>query len=229
MTRRCLAIMCQGVVHTGQSSPLASSASNVHDIDSRHLGTLPTATGEIARRAYARARQAKVELGPLLQQSGLTRQLIEDSDARINVRAQIKFLDLVANALRDNCLGFHLAESAELRELGLLYYVAASSETLGDVLQRAARYSSIANEGLSLKYRAGPDNTIEFRSIGVAPHLNRHQIEFFMTVLLRICRKLTRVRLVPSRLQLAHRRCEDCSELSTYFGKSMDSAAGVDE
>jgi AraC-like DNA-binding protein len=229
MSRECLAIMCQGVVSRGQSPPQASSAKNVHDIDSRHLGTLPTATGGIARRAYARARQAKVELGPLLQKSGLTRQQIEDSDARINVRAQIKFLDLVANALRDNSLGFHLAESVELRELGLLYYVAASSETLGDVLQRAARYSSIANEGLSLKYRAGPDITIEFRSVGVARHLDRHQIEFVMTVLIRICRKLTRVRLVPSRLRLAHRHCEECSELITYFGKSIDSAGAVDE
>lgn len=183
----------------------------------------------MARHAYARARRAKVELGPLLQKSGLTRQQIQDPDARINVRAQIEFLDLVANALRDSSLGFHLAESIELRELGLLYYVAASSETLGDVLQRAARYSCIANEGLSLKYRAGPDITVEVRSVGVARHLDHHQIEFVMTALIRVCRKLTGVRLVPSRLRLARRRREGNSELIRYFGRNIDFAAGVDE
>ena len=224
-----LAIMCQDVVSTGQIPLRASSAKNVRDIDPRNLGALPTATGGLARLAYARARQAKVELGPLLQKCGLSRQQIEDSEARINVRAQIRFLDLVANALRDNSLGFHLAESAELRELGLLYYVAASSETLGDVLQRTARYISIANEGLALKYSAAPDVTIEVRSVGVARHLDRHQIEFVMTALIRICRKLTGVRLVPSRLRLAHRGCEECSELIRYFGKSIDSAVGADE
>lgn len=183
----------------------------------------------MARHAYARARLAKVELGPLLQKSGLTRQQIQDPDARINVRAQIEFLDLVANALRDSSLGFHLAESIELRELGLLYYVAASSETLGDVLQRAARYSCIANEGLSLKYRAGPDITVEVRSVGVARDLDHHQIEFVMTALIRVCRKLTGVRLVPSRLRLARRRREGNSELIRYFGRNIDFAAGVDE
>lgn len=183
----------------------------------------------MARHAYARARRAKVELGPLLQKSGLTRQQIQDSDARVNVRAQVRFLDLVANALHDNCLGFHLAESVELRELGLLYYVAASSETLGDVLQRASRYSSIVNEGLSLRYRAGPDITVEVRSVGVARHLDHHQIEFVMTALIRMCRKLTGVRLAPSRLRLAHRRGEGSSELIRYFGKSIEFAAGVDE
>ena len=81
-----------------------------NDIDPRHLGGLPTATGGMTRLAYARARRAKVELGPLLQKSELTRQEIDDSDARISVRSQVRFLDLVANALHDNSLGFHLAE-----------------------------------------------------------------------------------------------------------------------
>jgi AraC-like DNA-binding protein len=183
----------------------------------------------MTRLAYARARRAKVELGPLLQKSELTRQEIDDSDARISVRSQVRFLDLVANALHDNSLGFHLAEAADLREMGLLYYVAASSETLGDMLQRIARYSSITNEGLALKYGAGPDLSIQFRSVGVTRHLDHQQIEFAMTALIRTCRRLTRVHLVPSRLRLAHRRSEDCSELTRYFGTGIDFSAGVDE
>jgi hypothetical protein len=34
------------------------------------------------------------------------------------------------------------------REIGLLYYVMASSQTLGDALKRVARYSQITNEAL---------------------------------------------------------------------------------
>ena len=230
MGRECLAIMCQAFVSAGQATGAGvARKKNMHDIDPRRLGGLPTAVGGMARFAYARARRAKVELGPLLQSSGLTRQQLEDSDARISVRAQVKFLDLVANALRDNSLGFHLAQAADLREMGLLYYVAASSETLGDVLQRIARYGSINNEGLAVKYGAGRDVSIEVRSVGVARQLDQHQIEFVMTALIRVCRKLTRIHLVPSRLRLAHRRSEDCSELIRYFGNSVDFAAGVDE
>jgi AraC-like DNA-binding protein len=82
---------------------------------------------------------------------------------------------------------------------------------------------------LALKYSAGRDVTISIRSVGVARHLDHHQIEFVMTALIRICRRLTGVRLVPSRLRLAHRGYQGYSELSRYFGKSIDSAAGTDE
>ena len=70
------------------------------------------------------------------------------------MRSQIRFLDLAADALQDDLLGFHLARDYDLREIGLLYYVLASSDVLNDALQKAARYSRIVNEGVSLKFRA---------------------------------------------------------------------------
>ena len=50
-------------------------------------------------------------------------------------------------------LVFSLAEEFDLRDLGLLYYVMASSDTLGDALKRAARYSRITNEAIVLQYQ----------------------------------------------------------------------------
>ena len=72
-------------------------------------------------------------------------------------KSQIKFLELAATTLKDELLGFHLAQSVDLRLMGLLYYVMASSETLEEVLRRGARYSSIVNEGIAPKYREGKD------------------------------------------------------------------------
>ena len=109
---------------------------------------LPSTIGGITRLAYARAKAADIALDPLLKKAGLTRLQIEDAKAVIRVRDQIKFLDFVAAALEDDCLGFHLARTADLRQIGLLYYVLASSKTLIEALQRAARYSSINNEGI---------------------------------------------------------------------------------
>jgi hypothetical protein len=43
----------------------------VPDIDLKQLSAVPTATGQMARYAYARARKAKIELAPLLKQAGL--------------------------------------------------------------------------------------------------------------------------------------------------------------
>ena len=198
-------------------------------VHSKRLGAIPTATGGIARLAYARAQETGLELKPLLKKAGLTRQQIEDRSARVTVRHQIQFLNLVANDLDDRFLGFHLAQIFDLRELGYIYYVPASCENLGDALQRTARYGSIANEGLSLKYLEDPDIRLVFGYVGVARHLDRHQIEFFMTGLIRLCRQLTGLHLVPTWARFTHRRSSDCSELAAYFGGNLDFSASVDE
>ncbi len=166
-----------------------------------------------------------------MKKAGLTDQQIKDRGARLPVRYQIQFLNLAANALRDDSLGFHLAQQLrDLRELGLLFYVAASSETLGDALQRTARYSSIVNEGLSLKYIDGEDIRMVFEYVGVPRHSDRHQIEFLMTALIRSCRQLTGRRLAPSRARIMHRRSKPAgSELAAYFGGNITFGARADE
>jgi AraC-like DNA-binding protein len=202
----------------------------VNDVDIKRLGALPTATGGIARLAYAYARRAGIELKPLLKKAGLTDQQIKDPGARLAVHQQIQFLNVVANALGDEFLGFHLAQSPDLRELGLLFYVAASSETLGDALQRTVRYSSIVNEGLSLKCLKGGDIRMMFEYVGVARHSDRHQIEFLMTALIRVCRHLTGLPLTPSRARITHRRRnQGGGELAAYFGRNITFGARADE
>src|ERR1700746_131225 len=104
------------------------------------ISSIPTASGGIARVAYARGVDAGLDVEPLLKDSGLSVQQAKNSRFRIAVKAQIKFLNLVADALPDEFLGVHVAERIDLRELGLLYYVLASSNTLGDALKRFSRY-----------------------------------------------------------------------------------------
>jgi AraC-like DNA-binding protein len=152
-----------------------------------------------------------------------------DHHARIDVHDQIKFVDLVADALRDDFLGFHLARDFELRNLGLLHYVLASSQTLGDALHRVERYSSIVNEGVSFNYHTGKDVAIVLHYAGVARHSDRHQIECLATILVRSCRELTGRQLVPVRAKFAHRRVEQASELNEFLGRRAEFGADRDE
>jgi AraC-like DNA-binding protein len=197
--------------------------------DTRRLGALPTATGGIARLAYARVEQAGIEVGPLLNKAGLTAAQIKDPGVRINVQHQITFLNLAARALRDDLLGFHLAQQLDLREIGLLYYVLASSESLAEALRRAARYSSIVNEGISLTLFEGRDVAMTFDYVGVARHLDRHQIEFWMTIVIRLCRQLVGLRLAPLRVRLTHRSNSNISELAALLGEDIEFGAKMDE
>jgi AraC-like DNA-binding protein len=202
----------------------------VNQIDTTRLGTLPTATGRIARLAWTRARRAGLEAKPLFQKTGITSQQINDRAARLTVQQQIRFLNCVAKSLGDELLGFHLAQIPDLRELGLVFYVAASSATLGEALQRAARYSGTVNEGLSVKYVQGDDIRMVFEYVGVARHSDRHQIEFLMTALIRLCRQLTGLHLVPSRVRITHYGGHHrASELAAFFGNNITFGARADE
>jgi len=67
------------------------------------------------------------------------------------------------------------------------------------------------------------------RYVGVSRHLDRHQIEFFVTVLVRLCRQLTGIRLVPTHVKLAHRRDGGCPEMTEFFGDKVEFDAAVDE
>src|SRR5688572_18138548 len=103
---------------------------------------LPTATGRLARLVAQEARTARIDLGPLLQASGLTADQI-DSDDRMGTEKQIAFVQLTARALGRDHLGFELAKVFDLRNIGLLFYVAASSESLGEAIERVERFSAV--------------------------------------------------------------------------------------
>src|SRR5262249_50464578 len=193
------------------------------------LGQVPTANGGITRAAYDLASRADIKLEPLLKAAGLTVGQATSADARIDVERQITFLNLVAQSLRDEFLGIRLATPIDLRELGLLYYVMASSETLGDALRRVSRYSTIQNEGVHISYREGKDVSVSFEYSGVARQADRHQIEFVVTFVLRICRELTGLDLTPSRIRLVHHRTRLPSAIGKLFGSDVRFNCGVDD
>src|SRR5262245_9123031 len=200
----------------------------MHEHNDFRFNAIPTATGWIARAAYLRASE-QLNAEPLLKRAGLTLQHIKSRDARIGARNQIRFLEVVARELPDEFLGFRLAQQFDLRELGLLYYVQASSETLGDALRRAARYCTIHNEGVNITYRQSKGVWMTCKYVGVARSADRHQMEFFIATLVRLCRQLTGRQIWPSRIKLVHRRAEVPLEFRTFFGCDIVFGSDIDE
>ncbi|HET7085568.1 MAG TPA: AraC family transcriptional regulator [Rhizomicrobium sp.] len=189
----------------------------------------PTSTGGIARLAYAKLQLAGIPTEPLLIRAGLSEDDMRDSTKRIRVRDQIVFLNLAAHALRDDFLGFHLAMHVEFRELGLFYYVLASSANLKEAFERAVHYSTIVNEGIIQEMIASKHHGISVRYAGVSRHLDRHQIEFWMVALVRICRKLTERRIVPRSVRFVHMRRSGHARFAQIFGDHVEFGASVDE
>lgn len=190
---------------------------------------IPTAGGGIARLAYQQAKRRGIDADAMVRKVGLTVQQVTDDQVRLAARDQVRFLNLVAEALRDDFLGMRLAQEAELRSLGLLYYVLASSGTLAEALTRASRYSTISNESIHIEYRRGRSAHVRFHCVGISRLSDRHQIEFFVMLLVRLCRHLTGRELVPGRIRFMHGREHLPADLRAYFGCEIEFGADADE
>lgn len=204
-------------------------AEAVHDRPSRGFGSNPKALAVAARLAYARAKSAGVRLEPLLKSAHISRREIENPDLRLKVQSQIEFLNAVAIALKDDFIGFHVAQLVDLRDMGLFYYVLASSHVLIDALRRAARYSSIVNEAIFATCIDGRSVGLSFHYVGVRRHEDTHQMEFSMAVFVRTCRQLTGRRLAPSHARFTHPRDHVHKEFSNCFGADVEFGAIADE
>jgi AraC-like DNA-binding protein len=202
----------------------------VRDSNGDPLAIFPSTMGVMARLACERLAQEGEKPDELLRKAGLTHRQIEDTSSRLAVKDQIRFLDQAARTLNDEYLGFHLAQTFDLRRGMLFYYVLASSETLNEALHRAARYSAIVNEGIKLKLRERGDIAISLEYAGVPRHTDRHQIEFSIVTIIRIFRQLTGRHLPARRVSFTHRRSGDgIAEFKTYFGSEVVFGAAVDE
>jgi AraC-like DNA-binding protein len=196
----------------------------------QQISMCPSAAGTLSRLACARAVSAGIDVAPLMVKAGVTRKQVEDQNVRLAAKGQIKFVELVADALDDDLLGFHLGCDYDLREIGLLYYVWNSSELLGDAFRSAERYSSIVNEAVSLHVRShGNDIALTTVYVGINRLSDRQQIEFFVTSLVRICRELTNRRLRPSSVGFVHRRKGGAPALEKFLGCDVTFGAASDE
>jgi AraC-like DNA-binding protein len=182
---------------------------------------LPTATGALARLAAARASQTGVDIVPLLSAVGLPADLMTDTDTRVDVRSQIRLLNSLSEMLGDPLLGFHLAQESELREFGPFYYAVSSAEKIGTAFDRIARYSTTINEGVYV-LRAPDTCVIEFEYVGVERHIDQHQLEFWSTCIIRMCRLFTGRDIVPTYIGFLHQPAGDASEMERYFGCNIE-------
>jgi AraC-like DNA-binding protein len=196
----------------------------------KRLGSAPSCGGVATRLAYRHARDAGLELGPLLRRAKLTKVLVEQEDARLSVLSQIAFLSGVAEAIGDEELGVHLAQGYDLRQVGLLHYVAASSELISTALQQTARFSAVANEGVTLRTVSDADGThVRVRYGSVPRYLDRHQIEFWVVSILRTLSELAGRQIRPLRVRLVHHRGEDKTELDRFLRQEVEYSADADE
>jgi AraC-like DNA-binding protein len=191
--------------------------------------TLPTVTGFAAGRAIAALRKRKLPLTPLLQRAGLSERNFDNRQHRISATAQGKLLEYAAEAVDDSSFGLHLAEEANPREAGLLYYVASAADNLGEALVFFERYFRIVNEAVHLKLTRAPKGAVvEVSFHGLSRHSIRQNAEFGIAVILKALREVSGRKIRPTRLTFVHARNSNLRGFERFFGCPVEFAAPSD-
>jgi AraC-like DNA-binding protein len=178
--------------------------------------------------ACAKLSAAGLPLAPLLEKAGLTTDDVDDASRWIEVSAQVKFLKIAADALQDDLLGYHLSQGFDLREAGLLYYILSSSDSFADAMSNAERYTRIVNEGIEIKFDVSRA-VITIDCAGVERLSDRHQFEFWMFSIVRLCRQITGTRLALRQFRVRHVRDATPPECRAFLGCEVIYGADVDE
>jgi AraC-like DNA-binding protein len=195
----------------------------------KSLSAIPSCAGLMTRLACARAKAAGIDLPPLLQRVRLSVQDIADESIRLNVATQIQSLNVLTEALNDRLLGFHLGQDMDLRRTGFLYYAAASSDLLGHALQGLARCATTLNEGVRLEADLGETLRAGFAYAGVSRRSDRHQIEAWITAIVRCCREITGRDLAPLGVRIMHQRTPESAKIDSFLGCTAEFGADRDE
>ena len=85
------------------------------------------------------------------------------------------------------------------------------------------------NEGVVQEFVPGKHDKMAVRYLGVSRHPDRHQIEFWMVVLVRVCRILSGQRIIPRSVRFVHMRKHANAGFSAIFGDDIKFGASVDE
>jgi AraC-like DNA-binding protein len=152
-------------------------------------------------------RAAGHALDAVLKEVGLSRTDIASCDGRISYAAFMRLIERAALLLAEPAYGLKLGARHDVRDNGLLGFIAANSPTLGDALANVERYISVTNEGTDTALElAGPTSALRFRDANPALRRLRQNSERVSALFVKGARELTRSKATPVRVEFIHAR-----------------------
>ncbi len=163
---------------------------------------------------------------PLLRRAGLSGYDFDDPQVRVPAAGQGDFLEYAAEATGDPAFGLHLAEQANPREIGLLFYIASAAKNLREAVPLFLRYSRLVNESLRLRLVRQPDGvTVEFNFVGVSQQRVRQNTEFWVGMIIKACRGMTGPDVRPVQVACPHFRNVDVPQFRRFYGCPVEFGA----
>ena len=172
------------------------------------------ARGIAARETLRYLDRNRIDAEPLLTKAELSRDQLSHEGGGVSVVSQCRFLELAAIETNDSLLGLHVAAEMDVRDIGILFYLTASSATVADALEHLARYIGTTNEAFLVEISRGKAETVlTVRHMPPLDEPRRQFSEFSMLEAMRAFSRETNRDFVPSRITFAHARNSGLREL----------------
>jgi AraC-like DNA-binding protein len=124
----------------------------------------------------------------------------------------------------------HLAQKANPREVGLLFYVASAADDIGDALALISRYCRIVNEAVRPKLvRSREGMRIEIKFVGVPRHFAWQNTEFIVASLIKGLREMAGRDFRPTQVGFTLAREPDSGEFERFFGCPVEFSGLADQ
>ena len=165
----------------------------------------------------------------ILQLSGIRGRDLKDPDVRVPETASREAWRLAMAATKDEAIGLHMAQWLPRGSLDLIEYAFRTSATLGDGLDRLARYGRLINDRLSGQVlRTAPGRGVRFlMGDADARPLHPQRAEFAIALALRLAREATSLHLVPLEVTFAHAAPADLTEHRDFFRSPILFSSGL--
>ncbi|HEY6983458.1 AraC family transcriptional regulator [Reyranella sp.] len=152
-------------------------------------------------------RRAGLASDGLLKQVGLKQEELDDPENRIPYAAYVGLIERAAVLLDRPDYGLRLGAAHDIRDNGLIGFIALNSPTLKDALANVERYVSVTNEGIDAVLEHDPEGlALRFREADAALRGLRHNSEHAAAHITTGARELTRKRATPVRVEFMHGR-----------------------
>jgi AraC-like DNA-binding protein len=152
-------------------------------------------------------RRAGCALDGLLQQVDLQQADLTDPENRISYAAYVRLIERAAVLLARPDYGLQLGASHDVRDNGVIGFIALNSPTLKDALANIERYVGVTNEGIdAVLERDEQGLALRFRETDASLRGLRHNSEHAAAQIARGAQEITGKKAMPARIEFMHGR-----------------------
>jgi AraC-like DNA-binding protein len=170
-----------------------------------------------AGETVAWLKEHKVDLRPLFARFGIDRRELKFG-RQVDARLFAAILEHGAQAIGDDHFGLHRGGAFQIKHGGVLAYLAASSETVGDAVAGIQRYAEVVCDGISAQLKRDRDGVQLVVQVSDPLWRRSHHLgQFCIARLIGALRVFTGIELAPLEVHFMHPDVGTPSECRRFF------------